>query len=464
MRRSLILCWMLVAALLLLAVYQQLQLPGTAADMPAATDAPAYQTLYTHPQSDFDTMTITLASGESYTVRSDMGFDENGNLLGVYNHLGQPLIVEGHEDFALATVSYQMMLLTAQNVPYTASYAGLDQNACGLASPLARIRLRYHSGEEVELSIGNLTSSGESCYVAMSGSDLTYLVPYDFHQVMTRPLSAHHRLPGALGLDTSSAVQIAVTGIPEGQLIATYHDGQLLHWQIDTPLSHAGNTAQIEAFIAGLCALEADAYVDTVSNAAGLAKYGLDQPRRLISAFSSGTIRDIHLGSDAGDGMVYARMDSTGDVYLISRSRLVFAENIGLDTLLDRFVALVPMNTLQAVDIALPDATHTLSLTWESEDATEPIDYKLDGESIAREQFTALYSPMVGLQFDQTALSAVPGEALLGLRYTQRSGEQITVVLSAYDHHYALAQTSGGGSFLVRLEYIDQFLTTFKED
>ena len=62
----------------------------------------------------------------------------------------------------------------------------------------------------------------------MSGSDLTYLVPYDFHLVMTRPLKDHHRLPGALSLDASTAVQIAVTGIPEGQLIATCSSDTLL--------------------------------------------------------------------------------------------------------------------------------------------------------------------------------------------------------------------------------------------
>lgn len=50
-------------------------------------------------------------------------------------------------------------------------------------------------------------------------------------------------------------------------------------------------------------------------------------------------IRDHHLGSDAGDGMVYARMDRTGDIYRIRRTQLTFAENAGLNTLLDRFVS-----------------------------------------------------------------------------------------------------------------------------
>lgn len=121
-----------------------------AEDAPVTASAPqaaAYRMLYTRSQQDFAAMTVTLSSGESYTVESSLGFDERGNLLGVYNNLGQPVTVAGQEGFALDVTSYQMMLLTAVNLPVTASYPGLDAEACGLASPAARIEIAYHSGE-----------------------------------------------------------------------------------------------------------------------------------------------------------------------------------------------------------------------------------------------------------------------------------------------------------------------------
>ena len=80
--------------------------------VPAAPET-AYRMLYTRSQQDFAAMTVTLASGEAYTVDSSLGFDEHGNLLGVYNSLGQPVTVVGQTDFALDSISYQMMLLTA---------------------------------------------------------------------------------------------------------------------------------------------------------------------------------------------------------------------------------------------------------------------------------------------------------------------------------------------------------------
>ncbi|MBQ2931017.1 MAG: hypothetical protein IJD99_12470, partial [Clostridia bacterium] len=91
MRRPLILgSLVLIAAALVLTL--TVLLSGTDAPVAAPTPAEAaYRMLYTRSQQDFAAMTVTLASGEAYTVESSLGFDENGNLLGVYNSLGQPV-------------------------------------------------------------------------------------------------------------------------------------------------------------------------------------------------------------------------------------------------------------------------------------------------------------------------------------------------------------------------------------
>lgn len=53
-------------------------------------------------------------------------------------------------------------------------------------------------------------------------------------------------------------------------------------WRMDTPLVHDGSTERIAAFLAGLCAVHAEAYETTVEDAAALVAYGLDEPLRLI--------------------------------------------------------------------------------------------------------------------------------------------------------------------------------------
>lgn len=239
-----------LAAVLLGLLYLYLD-GGAPGELPAQAveSTPAYWMLYERDPSEFRNMTVTLASGESYRVRSDMVF-QDGQLLGVQNTLGQPVVVEHQPGFALDVTGYQMMLLAAQHIPVTAKYDALDLEACGLASPAARLEIAYADGETLTLSIGNLTASGASCYVRLSGDTAVYLAPYDLHQVMTRSLKEQHVLPGPLNVDADSAVQIAVDGPTVERVIATRYGGdRLLPWRMDTPLVHDGSTERIAAFL-----------------------------------------------------------------------------------------------------------------------------------------------------------------------------------------------------------------------
>ena len=128
-----------------------------------------------------------------------------------------------------------------------------------------------------------------------------------------------------------------------------------------------------------------------MADAAGLAVYGLDAPRRLIAAFQDGTIRDIHLGSDAGDGMVYARMDRTGDIYRIRRTQLTFAENAGLNTLLDRFVSPVVVATLSQLRVTTVDGETPLRIEYENGDDNIGQRWFWDESAVTRDEFTDAY-------------------------------------------------------------------------
>ena len=57
------------------------------------------------------------------------------------------MVVEHQPGFALDVTGYQMMLLVAQHIPVTAKYDALDLEACGLASPAARLEIAYADGE-----------------------------------------------------------------------------------------------------------------------------------------------------------------------------------------------------------------------------------------------------------------------------------------------------------------------------
>lgn len=462
MRRLMILCSLALTAAALALALMALQ-PGSDAPVTAAVpQEAAYRMLYARTQQDFAAMTVTLASGESYTVESSLAFDEGGNLLGVYNSLGQPVTVAGQADFTLDSISYQMMLLTAVNLPVTASYPGLDPEACGLTAPAARIEIAYHTGEPIVLTIGKPTASGYSCYVQMDGDDSVHLAPIDFYEVMTRPLNGHHRLPGAITNAASTAVQIAVVRPGSDNFIAANYgsEGRILPWQVDQPYIHAGSTERILEFVETVCAISADSYAATVSSAEELSQYGLNAPTRLLVAFSDGTIRDVHLGSDAGDGMVYARLDSSVDVYRVSTAQLPPLDESGTDALLDRFVALISAGDVATVGIQAGEDAWLMSITQDEEGGTT---YAINGSVMSSDVFSPAYAAIVGMQFDKTAPAAPAGNAICEVRFLHADGTLTRVAYYDYDHHYVQAETSGGGQFLLRRERLEAMLAALKE-
>ncbi len=464
MRRGLRLLGMLLCCAALFGAYVLLGSDQAANSTLPAEEASgaSYFLLYQDALSSLKSITVSPKGYDSYTVASDMAFDASGNLLGVYNALSQPFLVEGDELFTLNSDAWQMLIVIAQYTPATASYPALDRDACGLTSPDAVITILHTDGTSRTLRIGHKTSDGASCYFAIDGDDNVYLVPYDLHDTLCKPLQAHHTLPAAITESTSDALQIAVVNSSSDRLIFSKGttDSSLLKWHSTTPLVHDGDTTQINAFIEGVCAVYAEEYITTVSDMEGLAPYGLEDPQRLIVSFSDGTIRDIHIGSDAGDGMVYVRMDSTGDIYTISRAQLAFADGCGVDTLLNRYVALVPAYNVSQTLVRTADTLYLLSTEYSGDDDTLGQRWLFNGKDISQEAFSSCYAAVIGLMFDKSAEQGASGGSMLAeITFTLRSGSTQTVRYSAYNDYYALAETSGGGSFLVRLSSVKAMLS-----
>lgn len=143
MQRGLRLLLMALVCAALGGVYVLLGSTVAPAEAPAPefTDAPGYFMLYEDSVAALKSITVQPKGSQRYTAVSDMAFDQNGNLLGVYNALSQPFLVSGQEDFTFSTAAWQMLLLTAQHIPATATYPALDRDACGLTDPDAVITL-----------------------------------------------------------------------------------------------------------------------------------------------------------------------------------------------------------------------------------------------------------------------------------------------------------------------------------
>lgn len=410
---------------------------------------------YERELKDFRAAEVTLPSGR-YILDSDLVFDENGGMMGVYNHLGQPVLVRDDTDFRLRSDCYQTVMVLASHLPVTAEYDSLDRRSCGLDSPNAVVELTYGMAAPVRLSIGNRTPAGDGCYVSLADADQIYVAPADLYDVMCRELKEQHVLPAASGRRTDEILQIALVTDGERWIANRVENESTMNaWVFTSPVRREANTAGILRLAEGLLALKADRYETSVGSADELAFYGLDQPTRLVAAFSDGEIRDIRIGADAGNGYVYAGMDQTGDVWLISRDQLDFLETVTPEHLLDPFVALVNYRQVERLEIR--DNNGTVSLEPVKTDG-EIIGWTANGSPLDDARFSNLYTAAVGILWDRTALTETAGEdELLSLMYWMTDGTTVEIRYTGYNEYYALAETDNG-HFLTRRKRLDPMI------
>ena len=77
--------------------------------------------------------------------------------------------------------------------------------------------------------------------------------------------------------------------------------------------------------------------------------------------------------------------------------------------------------------------------------------------------FSEAYKAVVGMQFDKTTKAEAAGTALCQVRFSHGDGTVTGVDYYEYDHHYIQVETTGGASFLIRRERLEEMLNVLKE-
>ncbi len=403
--------------------------------------------LYERPLDQFESMRVTLP-GESYLLKSDLAFYPSGELAGVYNALGQPVLVEGNESFRLSPSFFQTVMVLAQHLPVTGRYEGIDKDACGLLSPDGVIEINWSSGKKTELRIGDETADGASCFLLSGEDQAVYTAPADLKKLMLGSLKEKHWLPGKLLAETSEAVQAAyvLDGV-QWIVKRTGTENGATGWEISSPFSHPGNAAGIGRLITGIAGLEAMSYAGTMEEAEDAAFYGMDRADRLVLVLQDGTIRDIRIGADAENGQVYACMDRGTDVYLVNREHLLFLESATPDYLLDPFVRLINAQDVSVLTVQAGEEKITLENVGEAGEEY----YRVNGETVSAARFSELYRAAVGILLDKPCMEKQPErEPLLTLVYRLKDGTGVMVTYEPYDDFYVLARTENACFFTGR--------------
>lgn len=445
----------LAALLSLTAVLWALQSHGasTAADATGADaeTAAASRMIYERDATQFESLTVAVRGAEPYTVRSDLVY-ENGELLGVNNALGQPVVLVTNEAFRFKTYAWQMMLLCAQHLPATAEITEGTPEVYGLDDPAFTLTLRYTDGDPLSVSVGDLTPTGDGCYVAALGR--TWVVPGDLYDTFAGGLNGTHSLPSSLGFtaDQVTAVQIEAVGA-ETLLIQRKAEGEsaLIPYEMVSPLTHDVNTERLTTVLNAVCAALPTGYAGSARTDEALNAYGLSSPvLRLTFVIEDEYMAQLTIGGDAADGTAYLTVDRSGDVYTLSKESLSFMAQTTADYLLEQYVALVPVTTLQSVTVTAGENRRSLALGW-GEDAAVADGYFVDGLQTTRDYFTALYQQIISPMFDTVSPGlAVSGDALATVVFTLRDGSQTTVRYYPCDAFYDAVEIDGKADYLIR--------------
>jgi len=456
----LVLLALLAAAAALWAVRTRGSTAADAAQTEAdESDAAAYVMIYENDITQFKRLTVTVRGEEPYAVVSDMVY-EDGELLGVHNALGQPVVLEGREDFHFQTYAWQMMALAAQHLPATQELTGGAPADYGLDDPAFTLTVENGDGTAFTVAVGNLTPTGDSCYVAYEGR--TYLVPSDLYATFAGGLNATHFLPTSLGFAAEDVTRLQID-TPDGEpLVILEKDDAadaLIPYEMVSPLCHEVNTERLTAALEGVCEALPTAYAGTVGINGEAAAYGLDVPAlRLTLVIGEQYLAQIAVGGDAADGMAYVTVDQSGDVYLVSREKLDFVSRMTAENLLEQYVSLVPVKTLAQAEVEAGGRRLTLSAVW-GEDAAVAETYAVNGEPVAREEFTALYQQLIALMLDKVSPGlTVSGEPLMTAAFTRLDGTITTVRYFPYDEFYDAVEIDGSADYLIRSYKVEQLI------
>lgn len=457
--------WLPVIALLLLiglGVFLMARPEEAPFGAPEDATPPAYEMLYERDITRFGSLTVSAKGFEPFTVISDCVYDESGALMGVRNDLQQPILLESRESFPFHSYGYQMIMLIAQRLPVTRTLPDAGSlSDYGLDAPDATLTFTYEGGDEMTLALGSLTPDGTGCYLTLDGGSTVYIAPSDLYVTFTGGLDALHRAVATLGFDKSAvtALTIEKKGAQTLEIARKQGGASVVPFRLISPFEHDISSERLENVLGSLCAALPTAYAGFIGGEQDLAKYGLKEPSaRFTLIISDKYLAQIVIGDDCEGGMAYMTVDRSGEVYKAPKERLDFLGLATADYLLDQYISLIEVTSLDSLTITAGGTTRELSLVW-GEDKVYADEYLLDNKPVSREEFTKLYQSVIGLLFDKIAESEPPAnEAVLGLRFKLLDGSARELEFIDYDDYYYLAVKDGEGRFLIRREKVDSVI------
>lgn len=348
-------------------------------------------------------------------------------------------------------------------------------DAYGLAAPQATFAVTLADGSQKTFLLGNEDPVNSIYYLKTEDAPTVYTITSSIGQSLLRGLE-EYRDSTLLTVNTDALNRIVIARPDE--TIELSLTGQTEEssgeWRMIRPQELKTDSQRIsEEVLTPITELSISDFVydKTDQDAA----YGLATPSATLTLYDSeGASQTLYVGAQSGTDY-YLRTDRSVSIYLVPGDALSVAR-VEAFTLVDRFIHLVSIETVDQIDVATDTASYTLQLErtpaaegegqgeGEAEaEAEENIIYRLNGTEVTEDAFKDLYQQVIGLTADGFSGHPARGQSYVTITFHMSDGTVQAYSYGPYDErNYAAYDQNGASTFFVRQKKVEDMLTALQ--
>ena len=324
--------------------------------------------------------------------------------------------IKGLDNVELDTTSVNFSGNSMLSIEASQTIESSNLSDFGLDQPLKIIVYSLKDGSTVKLFVGKNTADNNQTYIKTSLAEGSiYTIPTTTSSTFKSDLSKL-RITKLDSVDTSTITALTLKGKDMSEisisidpnatgLLCPYimkfdgHDNISVDYNAYSDLLKSIPSFTVEGFVA--------------DNVTDFAPYGLDDPSLVIalettvydtetsqnndvtSPTPSPTITKLtySFGDETSDGMIYFTKDGSSSVYAMSNTFLAdLKQKADPYTLIDKSLALIPIDSVSKIDIIAKDKSYTLAITDDK--------YTLNNKSVDEATFKSIYTSLIGITAD----------------------------------------------------------------
>lgn len=399
-------------------------------DSTLQSDQSLVNALYINPV-DVKTITAMSSDPDLPVVLIDVVKKDDGTLIYSYNGTDTSSEVK----YSDIKMSSYISVLTDYSAATIVS-ENSDLSEFGLDKPRYTVTIETVSGVISRIYYGNISFSGDSCYIRIDDSNTVYSISVDKYDCVSKK-SIDFIDSSVLSIDPASLTEVefirktdsldlkaTCTADASGYVMYTFYDPFVLK-----------SGSYFDSLIENICYLDITEFVELDS--ADLASYKLDDPEyRFILKGSEGTSTEVLLSENIG-GYYYGYVEGTANYFAISDSQIQGLE-IPSVQYLDSYVSYYQASDISTLKGSYDGLTFEFKIKTDSEgsisgdDSTVTLDgrnakvFNSDGRSYCAVLFESFACMEIG-GIDTSAVVNTSATPELILEYTTTQYEIHTI-------------------------------------